>query len=118
MSDASLDAASQRLSGGSMSTAEQRLNRQFDLISRRAPATAGFFRWLRRPGMFLIRVPLGLLLIIGGVFSFLPVLGLWMLPLGLLLLAVDVPGLKGPVGNAIVRLRRWWELTRRRIRRR
>lgn len=28
------------------------------------------------------RLPVGLLLMLGGVFSFLPVLGLWMLPLG------------------------------------
>jgi hypothetical protein len=37
--------------------------------------------------------------IVGGVFSFLPVLGLWMLPLGLLLLAHDVPFLRKPVGR-------------------
>ena len=36
---------------------------------------------------------------LGGVFSFLPVLGLWMLPLGLLLLAHDVPFLRKPVGR-------------------
>ena len=42
----------------------------------------------------------------GGVFSFLPVLGLWMLPLGLLVLAVDIPPLRRPVGDAIVRLQR------------
>lgn len=100
-----------------MSTAETRLNRQFDLISRQVPATAGFFRWIRKPGMVLIRLPLGLLLILGGIFSFLPILGLWMLPLGLLFLAIDIPGLKGPVGNTIVRLRRWWDLRRRRFRR-
>jgi hypothetical protein len=35
---------------------------------------------------------------VGGFFWFLPVLGLWMLPLGLLLLAYDVPFLRKPVG--------------------
>ncbi|BCI66393.1 hypothetical protein EMQ_2954 [Acetobacter aceti NBRC 14818] len=35
-------------------------------------------------------MPSGLLFCVGGVLSFLPVLGLWMLPLGLLLLAEDV----------------------------
>jgi hypothetical protein len=34
---------------------------------------------------------MGVLLICGGLFSFLPILGLWMLPLGLGLLADDVP---------------------------
>jgi hypothetical protein len=99
-----------------MSTADVRLNRQFDRISRQVPALAGFLRWLRRPGMMLVRVPLALLLIAGGVFSFLPILGLWMLPLGLLVLAIDVPPLRGPIGNAIVRLQRWIETTRRKWR--
>jgi len=33
-------------------------------------------------------------LIPGGLLGFLPVLGLWMLPLGLLLLSIDVPILR------------------------
>jgi hypothetical protein len=57
--------------------------------------------------MHLVRIPLALLLIVGGVFSFLPILGLWMLPLGLLVLAVDIPPLRRPVGDAIVRLQRF-----------
>ena len=31
---------------------------------------------------------------LGGIFSFLPLLGVWMLPLGLLLIAQDVPFLQ------------------------
>ena len=38
--------------------------------------------------------PAGLLLILGGVLSFLPIRGIWMLPLGLLLLAEDLPVLR------------------------
>jgi len=101
-----------------MSTADARLERQFERIGRQVPATAGFLRWVRKPHMHIVRIPLGLLLILGGVFSFLPIFGLWMLPLGLLVLAVDVPGLRRPVGNAIVRLQRWLATTRRRFRRR
>ncbi len=37
----------------------------------------------------LVRIAVALLLILGGIFSFLPVLGLWMLPLGLMLVAQD-----------------------------
>jgi hypothetical protein len=33
-------------------------------------------------------------MICGGVLSFLPILGLWMLPLGLALLADDIPALR------------------------
>ena len=37
------------------------------------------------------RVTLGVLLIVGGILGFLPVLGFWMLPLGLAVLAIDIP---------------------------
>ncbi len=37
------------------------------------------------------RLPLGLALMTGGVFGFLPILGFWMLPLGIVVLLVDVP---------------------------
>ena len=100
-----------------MSSAEQRLDRQFERIGRQVPATAGFLRWVREPHMHLVRIPLALLLILGGIFSFLPILGLWMLPLGLAILAIDVPPLKRPVADTLVRLQRWLALTRRRFRR-
>ena len=38
--------------------------------------------------------PAGLVLILGGVLSFLSIRGIWMLPLGLLLLAEDLPVLR------------------------
>lgn len=41
------------------------------------------------PKTRIMRLFLGALLIIGGVFSFLPILGIWMIPLGLIFLAVD-----------------------------
>ncbi len=53
--------------------------------------------WLREPTRIWLRVGAALLFILGGIFSILPVLGLWMLPLGLALLAQDVPGLKVPL---------------------
>lgn len=88
---------------------ENRLSRQFDEIERRVPLwLARFINWLRRPGVQLVRIPLGLLLVVGGIFSFLPILGIWMLPLGLLILALDVRLLRGPVTNGIVRVRKWW----------
>ena len=101
-----------------MAAADARLERQFDRISRQVPASRGFLDWVRRPHMHIVRVPLALLLIVGGVFSFLPILGLWMLPLGLLVLAVDIPPLRRPVGDAIVRLQRFISKTSRRLRER
>lgn len=37
-----------------------------------------------------LRLVLGLLLMVGGLFAFLPILGLWMLPLGIAIAALDV----------------------------
>jgi hypothetical protein len=101
-----------------MSTAQARLDRQFDRIGRQVPGSAGFLRWVRQPHLHVVRIPLAIVLILGGVFSFLPVLGLWMLPLGLAVLAVDVPPLKKPVGDLLVRLQRWIAKLRRSWRRR
>jgi hypothetical protein len=101
-----------------MAAADARLERQFHRISRQMPASRGFLDWVRRPRLHIVRIPLALLLILGGIFSFLPVLGIWMLPLGLLVLAVDIPPLRRPVGDAIVRLQRFIANTRRRFRER
>jgi hypothetical protein len=38
-----------------------------------------------------IRILLGALLVLGGILGFLPILGFWMLPLGLAILALDIP---------------------------
>jgi len=100
-----------------MSTPDARLNRQFERIGRQVPATAGFLHWVRKPNLHLVRIPLAILLMLGGMFSFLPILGLWMLPLGLALLAIDVPPLKRPVGDFLVRLQRWIAKLRRKYRR-
>lgn len=91
----------------------RRISRQFDRIQRKVPFSARLLEWLRRPGARLVRVPLGILLILGGIFSFLPVLGIWMLPMGLLLLALDVALLRTPVSFALVRGSRKWTTWRR-----
>ena len=61
---------------------------------------ARFFRMIRRPALIWVRMPLSILLIFGGILSFLPILGVWMLPLGFLLLAEDVPFLQRPLVKA------------------
>lgn len=93
---------------------DRQFNRLLDEIQRRAPLARGTLVWLRRPGVRLVRLPLALLLVVGGVFSFLPVLGVWMLPLGLLLLAVDIPLLRGPVTRSISWVRWKYRQWRRR----
>jgi hypothetical protein len=51
-------------------------------------------RSLLQPSARWIRIPVGVLLICGGIAGFLPVLGFWMLPIGVALLAEDVPILR------------------------
>lgn len=91
-----------------------RLNRLFDRLERRIPNFAStMLARVRRPEARLIRIPLGILLVLGGIFSFLPVLGIWMLPLGLLLLAIDLVFLQGPVNSTILRGQRKWSTWQR-----
>ena len=87
----------------------KKLERQLDRISAELPSrVGGFLRWLRGPSSRWVRVPAGLLLIIGGVVGFLPVLGFWMVPLGALLLAQDIPFLRRPVLQLLAWLEREW----------
>ena len=46
---------------------------------------------LHLPRSRIIRVIIGAALILGGLLGFLPVLDFWMIPLGLLILSVDLP---------------------------
>ena len=60
------------------------------------------------PASRLIRIPLGILCILGGFLGFLPILGFWMVPLGLLILSVDIPLVRrGRRRMEIKLLRRW-----------
>lgn len=45
--------------------------------------------WIKHPKWKWLRPPLGVVLVILGMFGFLPVLGFWMIPLGLAILAID-----------------------------
>nr|WP_321457118.1 hypothetical protein [uncultured Cohaesibacter sp.] len=49
---------------------------------------------LKIPESPLYRKLLGSVLILGGLLGFLPILGFWMLPLGLLILSIDLPLLR------------------------
>ena len=49
---------------------------------------------LHLPRSRLVRLVIGIALIAGGLLGFLPVLGFWMIPLGLVILSVDLPVLR------------------------
>jgi hypothetical protein len=70
---------------------EPPIERLIDRLPRRLKSAV---QWLRRPSSRWVRIPAGILLIGGGLLSLLPVFGLWMLPLGLVLLAEDVAPLR------------------------
>ena len=57
---------------------------------------------MRLPRSRIARLGIGGLLVVFGVLGFLPILGFWMIPLGLMVLSVDVP--------AIRRIRRRFEV--------
>jgi len=43
------------------------------------------------PASPVLRMVIGVILIVAGVVGFLPVLGFWMIPLGLIVLSIDLP---------------------------
>ena len=99
---------------------QQTLDRAYEGLEREAPdRVSRAIRWLRDPKARWIRIPLGVLFIIGSMLWFLPVVGIEMLPLGLLLIAQDVPFLRKPVGRLLIwleerwiALKRWWKRRR------
>lgn len=97
----------------------QDLDDAFDGLQAELPARAArAIGWLRDPGRRTIRIAAGVLCLAGGLLWFLPVLGIWMIPLGLLLLAQDIGFLRGPVGRAMLWLVGKWRALRESWRRR
>lgn len=99
-----------------MTQSERRFQRQFDMLERYFPGGKPLLQALRSNRWRLVRMPIALILILGGTVSFLPLLGVWMLPLGLLSLAVDIPGLRGPISAVLIRGRRFLQRWHRRWR--
>lgn len=66
-----------------------------------------FGRHVPVPGSRVVRLSLGTSLIFAGLFGFLPVLGFWMLPLGLLVLSIDLPPVRRWRRRLEVRWGRW-----------
>jgi hypothetical protein len=99
-------------------TDDRRLDRSLDRLQNRLPGwIARPVGGLRKPDARWIRIPAGVLFIVGGVLGFLPILGFWMVPLGLLLLALDVPFLRRPTAGFMIRGERRWSEWRRKRRR-
>jgi hypothetical protein len=61
-------------------------------------------RHFHLPGSRWLRMILGVVFILGGILGFLPILGFWMIPVGLLILSIDIP----VVRRGRRRLAVWW----------
>ena len=61
------------------------------------------------PRSRILRIGLGIVLIFGGLLGFLPVLGFWMIPVGLLVLSYEFAVVRRWRRRAVV----WWERRRR-----
>jgi hypothetical protein len=59
---------------------------------------------IKVPGSPLLRQTMGGLLVVGGLFGFLPVLGFWMIPLGVGILSVD----NAPLRRTRRKTEVWW----------
>ena len=91
------------------------LEQGFEQLEEEVPdRVSRAIRWLRDPEARWIRLPLGVLFILGGLLWFLPVLGIELLPIGLLLIAQDVPFVRKTVGRLMLWLERKWVALRRR----
>jgi hypothetical protein len=92
-------------------------NGQLHAVLKGTPDMRARLFALLGPCGWLLRFPVALLLIAGGFLAILPVFGLWMIPLGLILLAFDLPILRPSVNAALIRARRKWATWRRKGRR-
>jgi hypothetical protein len=87
----------------------QALDHALDELQQEVPdRLCRIIRWLRNPRARIVRLPLGILCIVASFFWFLPVVGIEFLPLGLMLIAIDVPLLQGPVARGTLWLERQW----------
>jgi hypothetical protein len=76
-----------QLEAHAMSADDWRLERLINRLPHRIRSIVRFFRQSTRRWL---RIPAGVLLTFAGVLGFLPIVGFWMLPIGLALLADDV----------------------------
>jgi hypothetical protein len=83
------------------------LEEELDRLQQRVPdGVSRVMRKVRGPAVAPYRIPVGVALTVGGVFGFLPVLGFWMAPLGLAVIAQDVPVMRPPLARLVARVNR------------
>jgi hypothetical protein len=79
-------------------------HQEIDSLQKHIPAwLSNALNRLRGKRGIWVRVPIAVALIFGGVLGFLPlpIVAIWMLPVGLALLAHDIPLMRGPVARLL-----------------
>jgi hypothetical protein len=88
-------------------TASPDLEHELGRLEQRLPdRVARVMRWLREPSSRLVRYPLAIALVLGGLAGFLPILGFWMVPLGIAIIADDIPFLRAPMARSLAYVNR------------
>jgi hypothetical protein len=83
------------------------LEEQVERLAARLPRRlAQFVRWLRRPSSRFVRMPAAILLILIGLVGVFPIVGLSLIPLGLVLVAQDIPALRPPIARMLAWIER------------
>ena len=74
-----------------------------------AAITVLLLRWGIHRVPFGVRSVVGVLLMIAGVFGFLPIIGFWLFPIGAAFVALDIPWTRHHVQDWMERLEKWLE---------
>ena len=83
------------------------LDEQTERLAARLPRRlAQFVRWLRKPSSRFVRMPAAILLILIGLVGVFPIVGLSLIPLGLILIAQDIPFLRPPIARLLAWIER------------
>ena len=87
---------------GNKSGGKPDLDEELDRLQARLPdGVARFMKKVRSPAVAPYRIPAGIALMAGGLIGFMPILGFWMVPLGLAVLAQDVPVMRPPLARLL-----------------
>jgi hypothetical protein len=85
-------------------------NRPLERLLKALPsAIRRLFTRVLQPEASWVRRPLGAIMVVGGLCGFLPILGFWMLPVGLILIGEDIPVVKRLTLRALGALQGWWD---------
>lgn len=81
------------------------LDEELDRLQEWLPGHASrLVQKVRSPSVAPYRLPVGIALTAGGVVGFLPIVGFWMVPLGLAVIAQDVPVMRPPLARLLAKI--------------